>query len=111
MFERPHHQRIAKVLSALNVDLLQDCDCYLGGSVPIVLPLGEYREVADINFLCTSVDGFRRLRNTLTEQALAVNDHAVPPALAPSWTCSGSSSIVIAAEDDRSAWWQLRRDP
>lgn len=70
MFEHPHHQRIAKVLGALNVDLLQDCDCYLGGSVPIVLALGEYREVGDINFLCASADGFRMLRNTITEHSL-----------------------------------------
>lgn len=63
MFKRPHHQRIVKVLAALDADLLQQAECYFGGGTAIVLSLDEYRESADIDFLCSSNDGYRLLRN------------------------------------------------
>lgn len=66
MFERPHHQRIAKVLQAFNRDLLQKAECYFGGGTAIVLSLGEYRESVDIDFLCSSNDGYRLLRNEVS---------------------------------------------
>jgi hypothetical protein len=31
MFNRPHHQRIAKLLHALNSDILSEAQCYLSG--------------------------------------------------------------------------------
>lgn len=62
MFERPHHDRVAKVLRALDSDLLSRCACYFSGGTAIVLLLGEYRESLDIDFLCASQDGYRRLR-------------------------------------------------
>lgn len=70
MFDRPHHQRIAKVLQALNNDLLLQAECYFAGGTAIVLSLNEYRESLDIDFLCTSSAGYRLLRNTVTEQGL-----------------------------------------
>lgn len=70
MFDRPHHQRIAKVLNALNSDLLQEAECYFGGGTAIVLSLGEYRESVDIDFLCASREGYRLLRNIVTEHDL-----------------------------------------
>jgi len=70
MFDRPHHQRIAKVLKALNTDLLQQAECYFGGGTAIVLSLGEYRESVDIDFLCASKEGYRLLRNTVSEDSL-----------------------------------------
>ncbi len=70
MFNRPHHQRIAKLLRAFNSDLLQEAQCYFGGGTAIVLSLGEYRESVDVDFLCTSKEGYRSLRNTITQRTL-----------------------------------------
>lgn len=66
MFRRPHHQRIAAVLRAFNADLLAQSECYFGGGTAIVLSLGEYRESVDIDFLCSSKDGFNLLRNLVS---------------------------------------------
>lgn len=70
MFDRPHHRRIAQVLRALDGDLLRQARCYFGGGTAIVLLLDEYRESLDIDFLCASMEGYRLLRNTVSEQGL-----------------------------------------
>lgn len=70
MFERPHHQRIAKLLRALDGDLLMQANCYFGGGTAIALKLGEYRESIDIDFLCSDMAGYRLLRNTITPPTL-----------------------------------------
>jgi hypothetical protein len=62
MFERPHHRAIARVLAALDADLLRQSGAFFGGGTAIVLQLGEYRESQDIDFLCSSTDGYRLLR-------------------------------------------------
>lgn len=49
-FERPHHQRIAHVLSALNGETLAQHGCLFGGGTCIALRYGEYRESVDIDF-------------------------------------------------------------
>jgi hypothetical protein len=36
-FERPHHQRISKVLQALNGPLLKEHECYFAGGTAIAL--------------------------------------------------------------------------
>lgn len=66
MFERPHHQRIAFVLSALNGPLLRENNCLFGGGTAIALRYGEYRESIDIDFLASDVAGYRNLRQLLT---------------------------------------------
>ena len=70
MFDRPHHQRIAKLLASLNADFLAQSGCYFGGGTAIVLSLDEYRESVDVDFLCSSIDGYRALRNTITNASL-----------------------------------------
>lgn len=70
MFRRLHHQRIAKLLAALNADFLFRSGCYFGGGTAIVLALNEYRESIDVDFLCSSTDGYRALRNTITSASL-----------------------------------------
>ena len=52
MFERPHHQRIAQVLRALDGSLLRENNCLFGGGTAIALRYGEYRESVDIVFWC-----------------------------------------------------------
>lgn len=65
MFKRPHHQRIAELLKALDGSLLERAECYFGGGTAIVLALGEYRESVDVDFICSSTEGYRLLRNTI----------------------------------------------
>ena len=51
-FERPHHQRIAHVLSALNGETLVQHGCLFGGGTCIALRYGEYRESEISIFWC-----------------------------------------------------------
>ena len=70
MFKRAHHNRIQALLTALDADFLRRNGCYFGGGTAIALALDEYRESVDINFLCASPDGYRELRNTITNVSL-----------------------------------------
>lgn len=65
MFERPHHNRIARVLYALDARLLRENGCLFGGGTAIALGHGEYRESVDIDFLVSDVGGYRNLRQLL----------------------------------------------
>lgn len=68
-FERPHHQRIAHVLSALDSAVLLQHGCLFGGGTCIALRYGEYRESVDIDFLVSDAVGYRELRQLLTTPA------------------------------------------
>lgn len=70
MFNRPHHQRIHRLLSAMNVRFLNEAQCFFGGGTAIVLLLGEYRESVDVDFLCASPEGYRLLRNAVSIHSL-----------------------------------------
>lgn len=70
MFTRPHHQRIAKVLEALDTDLLKQHNCFFAGGTAIALGYGEYRESVDIDFLVSDLVSYRYLRNSVREQGL-----------------------------------------
>ena len=65
-FERPHHQRIAHVLAALDGPKLRQHGCLFGGGTCIALRYGEYRESVDIDFLVSDAAGYRELRQLLT---------------------------------------------
>ncbi len=65
-FERPHHQRIAHVLGALDGTTLRQHGCLFGGGTCIALMYGEYRESVDIDFLVSDAAGYRELRQLLT---------------------------------------------
>jgi hypothetical protein len=69
MFERPHHRRIARVLAALDADLLREANCLFGGGTAMALRFGEYRESVDMDFLVSDLDSYRRLRQLLTGEA------------------------------------------
>jgi hypothetical protein len=62
MFKRARHKAIAEALAALNAELFMEAECFFGGGTSIVLLLDEYRESVDIDFLCASEAGYRRLR-------------------------------------------------
>lgn len=81
MFERPHHQRIAKVLQALDGPLLRAHCCWFGGGTAIALRHGEYRESVDVDFLVSDIGCYRSLRQRLTDPqgiAALVRDGAPP---------------------------------
>lgn len=69
MFERDHHRRIASVLESLDAGLLVANQCFFGGGTAIVLRHGEYRESLDIDFLVSSREGYRSLRQVVTSRA------------------------------------------
>jgi hypothetical protein len=80
-FERPHHQRIAHVLTALNGATLRQLGCLFGGGTCISLRYGEYRESVDIDFLVSDAAGYRELRQLLTNPdglAAITHPHAMP---------------------------------
>lgn len=64
-FKRKHHQLVAKLLRAFDPSILLQTECFFGGGTAIALSLDEYRESVDIDFLCSSRDGFRFLRNAV----------------------------------------------
>jgi hypothetical protein len=70
MFKRPHHQLIERLLRAFDAQILADAECFFGGGTAIVLMLDEYRESADVDFLCASQDGYRKLRNMVSLESL-----------------------------------------
>ncbi|HZX65244.1 MAG TPA: nucleotidyl transferase AbiEii/AbiGii toxin family protein [Myxococcales bacterium] len=66
MFEREHHRYVATVLESLDAALLASKGCLFGGATAIVLRYGEYRESLDIDFLVSSQQGYRDLRQLVT---------------------------------------------
>jgi hypothetical protein len=71
LFEREHHIRVAAVLQALDAEFLAEHQCFFGGGTAIVLSHFEYRESLDIDFLVSDRNGYRRLREGITDQGLS----------------------------------------
>lgn len=69
-FRRPHHRTIARILRALNAELLSQAACFFGGGTQLAMMFGEYRESRDIDFLCSSRAGFRLLREEMSERSI-----------------------------------------
>lgn len=67
---RPGHRQVLAVLSAVDSAFLARTECYFAGGTRIVLELGEYRESQDMGFLCSSRDGYRQLREAVSESSL-----------------------------------------
>jgi hypothetical protein len=66
MLERPHHQRIAHVLTALDEAVLEQHGCLFGGGTCTALRFGEYRDSEDIHFVVTHASGYSELLQLLT---------------------------------------------
>jgi hypothetical protein len=71
MFQREHHQRIARVLGALRIENLVQCGTLFGEGTALVLQLGEYRESVDVGFLCGSIEDYSRIRRGIYDQGNA----------------------------------------
>src|SRR6266568_2343070 len=69
-FSRPRHVLVENILHSLNAAFLVKAQCYFGGGTRIVLDLGEYRESADVDLLCSSREGYRELRSTVRNDSL-----------------------------------------
>jgi hypothetical protein len=69
LFEREHHRQVGTALEALDSDLLRANHCLFGGGTAIVLRYGEYRESVDMDFLVSSLAGYRSLRERVTGKA------------------------------------------
>jgi nucleotidyltransferase AbiEii toxin of type IV toxin-antitoxin system len=69
-FQRAAHRQVFEMLSKLDRAFLARARCYFGGGTRIVLELGEYRESKDMDFLCSDADGYRLLRENVSESSL-----------------------------------------
>lgn len=70
MFEREHHQRIEQLLRAIKHERMLALQCVFGGGTAIALAYGEHRESRDIDFLCSSPESFRTLRNLVDSEGV-----------------------------------------
>jgi hypothetical protein len=71
LFDREHHRRVARVLEALDADLLAGARCFFGGGTAIALRFGEYRESIDVDFLVSEIGGYRALRERMSRGGVA----------------------------------------
>lgn len=69
-FTRASHAQVLKTLRKLDRSFLAEARCYFAGGTRIVLEVGEYRESRDVHFLCSSQDGYRVLRETVSDSSL-----------------------------------------
>jgi Nucleotidyl transferase AbiEii toxin, Type IV TA system len=69
-WRRPFHRALDRVFAALDGEFLLGAECYFGGGTLVALQLDEFRESRDVDFLCSSSQGFRELRQTVSERSL-----------------------------------------
>ena len=70
MFNRPHHQRIAKVLESLEAGLLKKYNCLFARCAAIALRHAEDRESVHTVFLASHLAPYRHLRTLAREQGV-----------------------------------------
>jgi hypothetical protein len=69
--ERPELRKVVALLSALDADLLRETGCWFAGGTAIALRCGEYRLSRDVDFLCASREGYRKLREVVFDHGLS----------------------------------------
>ena len=69
-WKRPLHRRVAGILALMDAKFLEQAQCFFGGGTQLVMSHGEFRESRDIDFLLSSQDGLRMLRETVGERSL-----------------------------------------
>lgn len=70
MFNQDHHQRIAQVLGAIHHHRLLALQCVFGGGTAIALAHGEYRESTNVDFMCSSPEAMRTVRNLVDREGI-----------------------------------------
>lgn len=67
MYKHEHHNKIARLLQSFNSQTLEETSSLFGGGTAIVLlcadNFSEYRESVDVDFMCSSAEGYRKLRS------------------------------------------------
>ena len=61
MFEREVHRRVAKMLEALDAQLLRECRAAFAGGTRLAMRLGEFRASRDLDLLVSDRNGYREL--------------------------------------------------
>jgi hypothetical protein len=69
-YRRERHQKVARLLEALDGKVLKKTQCFFGGGTRIALELNEYRESEDIDFICSDLSGYRALRSGIDTRSL-----------------------------------------
>lgn len=67
--KRARHRLVWQVLQAMNPTVLEETRCYFAGGTRVVFELKEYRESADVDFLCSDRAGYRTIRSTVTQHS------------------------------------------
>lgn len=65
----PWHRAVGELLGRLDAGFLADAECYFGGGTRIVLALDEYRISRDVDLMCASQAGYRKIIETLTSRS------------------------------------------
>lgn len=69
MFKRQHHNHVLAILKAFDAPRLEiEFKAFFGGGTLIALDHSEFRLSKDIDFLCSSKEGYRKLRAALIEK-------------------------------------------
>ena len=58
------------MLNSLSAELLESTACFFGGGTRIVLEMNEYRESLNVDYLCADQNGYRELRNLVSNSSL-----------------------------------------
>jgi len=69
-YQRPRHRAVAAILGVLDARVLQEAECYFGVGTRIALELEEFRESEDIDFICSNIAGYRKLRAIVDQRSL-----------------------------------------
>jgi len=78
-YQRPRHRAVAAILGALDARELQESECYFGGGTRIALELDEFRESEAIDFICSDIAGYRKLRAIIDQSSLgSLLSHTTP---------------------------------
>jgi hypothetical protein len=108
MFKRQHHQNIISVLEKFDADLFERAGCYFGGGTAIVLCTNEYRESVDIDFLIASADGYRQIRELVTDTDInKLAKEPIPLLRAVRKERDKISTVISAGEGERPIKFEL----
>lgn len=67
-FQIEQHQKIIKILDNFNSKFLADCGAYFGGGTYVSLSNNEHRLSKDIDFICSFDEGYRLLRQEISNK-------------------------------------------
>ena len=62
MAERAENRRVVALLDRIDAPLFRAAECWFGGGSAVSLRCEEFRVSRDVDFLCSSRDGYRMLR-------------------------------------------------